>query len=105
MTSTGIDSPVTSEASTALLPVDDPAVGGDLLAGPHDELVADHELVDGDAHLAGGPGRGVDPLDGDVLGAEAEQRRAGRRGCGRVARASSQRPTSRNVVTTVAISN
>ena len=53
--------------------VDDPAVGGDLLAGPHDEPVADDEVVDGDAHLGGGPGGGVDPLDGDVLGAQAEQ--------------------------------
>ena len=53
--------------------LDDPAVGGDLLAGPHDEPVADHEVVDGDADLGRGPGRGVDALDGDVLGPEAEQ--------------------------------
>ena len=53
--------------------VDDPAVGGDLLAGPHHEPVADDEVVDGDAHLGGGPGRGVDALDGDVLGPQAEQ--------------------------------
>ena len=31
--------------------VDDDAVGGDLLAGPDDEEVADRELVDGDEHL------------------------------------------------------
>ena len=36
-TSTGTDSPVSIEASTAELPVVDHAVGGDLLARPHDE--------------------------------------------------------------------
>ncbi len=40
-TSTGTDSPVSSDASTADVPVLDHAVGGDLLAGPHHEAVAD----------------------------------------------------------------
>ena len=46
----------------------DDAVGGDLLAGPHDEAVADGELLDRDAHL------GAVAQHGDVLGAELEQR-------------------------------
>ena len=45
----------------------DDAVGGDLLAGPDDEAVADGELVDRDALLA------AVAEDGDVLGAELEQ--------------------------------
>ena len=56
--------------------LDDDAVGGDLLARPHDEQVADRELVDRDAHLD------AVAQDGDVLGAEVEQRpqrRPGRR--------------------------
>ena len=45
-TSTGRLSPVSSERSTADVPVDDDAVGGDLLAGTDDEPVADVQLVD-----------------------------------------------------------
>ena len=46
--------------------LDDP-VGGDLLARPDDEAVADGELLDRDAHL------GAVSDDGDVFGAELEQ--------------------------------
>ncbi len=46
----------------------DDAVGGDLLARPHDEAVADGELLDRDALLD------AVAEDGDVLGAELEQR-------------------------------
>ena len=46
----------------------DDAVGGDLLARSHDEAVADGELVDRDALLD------AVAQDGDVLGAELEQR-------------------------------
>ena len=45
----------------------DDAVGGDLLAGAHDEPVADGELVDRDADLV------AVAEDGDVLGAQLEQ--------------------------------
>ena len=44
-TSTGTGSPVSIDASTADVPVDDHAVGRDLLARPDDELVADGELL------------------------------------------------------------
>jgi hypothetical protein len=47
----------------------DDAVGGDFLTRSHDEAVADLQLLDGDAAL--GP---VGVEDGDVLGAELEQR-------------------------------
>ena len=67
-TSTGTDSPVSSEASIADDAFLDDAVGGDLLAGPNDEQVADGELVDRDAHL------GAVAQHGDVLGAHVEQR-------------------------------
>ena len=53
----------------------DDAVGGDLLAGPDDEAVADGELLDRDAALGA-----VGVEHGDVLGAELEQRR--QRGAG-----------------------
>ena len=43
-TSTGTGSPVSIEVSTAELPGDDDAVGGDLLPRPDHELVADREL-------------------------------------------------------------
>ena len=76
-TSTGVDSPVTRLASTALDAVAHDAVGRDLLAGPHDELVADDELVDGDAQLARDPRLRVDAQDRHVLGAEVEQRAQG----------------------------
>ena len=46
----------------------DDAVGGDLLAGPHDEPVADGQLLGRDPHL------GAVAQHGDVLGAELEQR-------------------------------
>ena len=49
----------------------DDAVGGHLLAGAHDEAVADGELVDRDALL------GAVAEHGDVLGAELEQRLQG----------------------------
>ena len=49
----------------------DDAVGGDLLAGSDHELVADGELLDRDAHLD------TVPQNGDVLGAEFEQRSQG----------------------------
>ena len=45
----------------------DDAVGGDLLAGPDDEPVADGELADRDADLV------AVAEDGDVLGAQVEQ--------------------------------
>ena len=53
---------------------DDDPVGGDLLPGPDDELVADHQLLDRDA--------GLDAVaeDGDVLRAELEQCPQGRAG-------------------------
>ena len=47
----------------------DDAVGGDLLAGPHDEAVADLQLLDGHAALGA-----VVVEERDVLGAELEQR-------------------------------
>ena len=47
----------------------DDAVGGDLLAGPDDEPLADLQLLDRDAALAA-----VGLEDRDVLGAELEQR-------------------------------
>ena len=46
-TSTGTGSPVSIDASTADVPDDHDAVGGDLLAGPCHEDVADRELVYG----------------------------------------------------------
>ena len=67
-TSTGTDSPVSIEASTAEVPSLDDAVGGDLLAGPDDEPVADGELLDRDRASS----RAV-AQHGDVLGAELEQ--------------------------------
>ena len=67
--STGTDSPVSSDWSTALRALLDDAVGGDLLAGADDEAVADGELLDRDAALAA-----VGVEDRDVLGAELEQR-------------------------------
>ena len=73
--STGTDSPVSSDWSTALRALLDDAVGGDLLAGADDEAVADGELLDRDAPLAA-----VGVEDGDVLGAELQQRR--QRGAG-----------------------
>ena len=50
-TSTGTDSPVTIEASTADVPDTIDAVGRDLLARPHDELVSDPQRRDRDAAL------------------------------------------------------
>ncbi len=50
-------------------PLLDNAVGGDLLAGPHDEPVTDAQLVDRDAPLAA-----VGAEHRHVLGAELEQR-------------------------------
>ena len=44
--STGTDSPVSSDWSTALRALLDDAVGGDLLARADDEAVADRELLD-----------------------------------------------------------
>ena len=70
-TSTGTGSPVSSEASIADVPSLDDAVGGDLLARADDEAVADGELVDRDALLD------AVAEDGDVLGAELEQRLQG----------------------------
>ena len=61
--------------STALRALLDDAVGGDLLAGADDEAVADRELLDRDAALGA-----VGVEDGDVLGAELQQRR--QRGAG-----------------------
>ncbi len=46
---------------------DDHAVGGDLLAGPDDELVADSQVLDSDQRLHAAP------QDGDLLGAEFQQ--------------------------------
>ena len=59
---------MTSDASTADAPSTDHAVGGDLLAGPHDEPVADAQL--GDRHAAS-RARRVEHRD--VRGAEVEQ--------------------------------
>ena len=47
----------------------DHAVGGDLVAGAHDESITDGELPDGDAALGA-----VGIEDGDVLRAELQQR-------------------------------
>ena len=55
------------------LTVTDDTVAGHLLTGPHDEAVADDEVADGNAGLAGDSGRRVDPQHGDVLSAEVEQ--------------------------------
>ena len=60
----------------------DDAVGGDLLAGPDDEPVAHGELVDRDADLD------AVAQDGDVLGAEVEQRPQRGARTARLARAS-----------------
>ena len=67
-TSTGTGSPVSSDASIAERAFVDDAVGGDLLAGADHEAVADGELLDRDPHLV------AVAEDGDVLGAELEQR-------------------------------
>ena len=67
-TSTGTDSPVSIEASTADAALLDHPVGGDLLAGPHHEAVADHQRVERHPLL------GAVAQHGDVLGAELEQR-------------------------------
>ena len=64
-------------------PLLDDAVGGDLLAGAHDEAVADGQPLDGDAALAA-----VGAEDRDLLGAELEQRPSARRRRGAFARAS-----------------
>ena len=72
-TSTGSDSPVTSEASTALVPSTTRPSVATFSPGRTTNRSPDGELVDGDAHLGRRPGRGVDPLDGDVLGAERHQ--------------------------------
>ena len=76
-TSTGVDSPVTRLASTALDPSRTVPSVATFSPGPHDELVADDELVDGDAQLARDPRLRVDAQDGHVLGAEVEQRAQG----------------------------
>src|SRR5699024_9018942 len=53
--------------------VDDDAVDGDLLPGPDDEVVLDLQLLQGQAHLGGRTGAGVDPLHGDVGSAQVEE--------------------------------
>ncbi len=50
----------------------DDTIGGDLLAGAHDEEVADDELVDGDSDL--GTVQLAAAEDGHVLGAQLEER-------------------------------
>ena len=70
-TSTGTDSPVTSEASTAEEPLDDHAVGGDLFTGPDNDLVSDGELPGGDLVLP------AVAHHGGVLGAKVQQGREG----------------------------
>ena len=75
-TSTGTDSPVTSEASTAEEPSDHDAVGGDLLTGAHDDDVVHGELIGRDLHL------GAVDQHGGVLGAEVQQRLQGVTGLG-----------------------
>ena len=49
--STGIDSPVSIDSSTDRRAVDHLAVGRDLLAGPHDDDLADHDRLGRDLHL------------------------------------------------------
>ena len=52
--STGMDSPVSMDSSTAERPSSDDAVHGDLLAGPHHDHVADDHVLHGDVDLDGG---------------------------------------------------
>ena len=66
-TSTGTGSPVSIDWSTANAR-DDDAVGRDLLAGSHDEAIADDELLDQDQHLRAAA------EDVRLPGAELEQR-------------------------------
>ena len=67
--STGIDSPVRSDWSTAEEPSSTTPSVAIFSPGPHDEAIADRELGDRDAALAA-----VRVEHGDVLGAELEQR-------------------------------
>ena len=77
----------------------DDAVGGDLLAGAHDEAVADRELLDRDAALGA-----VGVEDGDVLGAELQQRLQRGAGAALGLAPRSSGPARRNVVTMPAVS-
>ena len=79
-TSTGTLSPVSRDVSTEDWPGLDDAVGGDLLARPDDEEIADAQLLHGHASFLA---LGAD--DGDVLRAELEQRL--QRGAGAALRA------------------
>ena len=67
--STGIDSPVTIDSSTALRPSSDLSIDRDLLARPHAQPVADHDAFEPDVRFSA---VGADPAR--RLRREIEQR-------------------------------
>ena len=61
---------MSSDSSIALASFRDDTVGGDLLAGPHHERVADRQLLGGDAYFD------TVAQHGDVLGAQLRSARS-----------------------------